>query len=206
MRLAKISFSLILCLFVTALFAQNKYEGDYTKLDTTVSKKELTESNTVVEFFSYGCPHCYDFNSELSQWEQSHPSVKLVRMPVAFGGSWDIYARAYYVADVYGKLDVMSSKIFTAIHVQHKNLGNEDAMQAFFAENGITKAQFDKVYGSAGLNKILKDTQAVFKETGATGVPALLVEGQYLISPTRKIGLNGMLDVADYLLKQSDAK
>lgn len=191
---------------MTALFAQNNYEGDYKKLDSPVSKEELVVPNTVVEFFSYGCPHCYDFNPELSQWESAHPSVKLIRMPVAFGGSWDVYARAYYIADVYGKLDIMSSKIFSAIHVQHKSLGSEEAMQEFFAENGITKTQFNKVYNSAGLNKILKDTQTVFKETGATGVPALVVEGQYLISPTRKIGLNGMLDVADYLLKQNASK
>ena len=39
----------------------------------------------VIEFFWYGCPHCYDFEPELSAWVKRQPKdVVFKRVPVAF--------------------------------------------------------------------------------------------------------------------------
>ena len=39
----------------------------------------------VIEFFWYGCPHCYDFEPELTAWIKRQPKdVILRRVPVAF--------------------------------------------------------------------------------------------------------------------------
>ncbi|MEN9380050.1 MAG: hypothetical protein RJB15_1743, partial [Pseudomonadota bacterium] len=86
-----ISFSKRIFLAFTLIFlcgavhAQKIEEGfDYRVLPTpqAVEQKGKVE---VIEFFWYGCPHCYDFEPELSAWVKRQPKdVVFRRVPVAF--------------------------------------------------------------------------------------------------------------------------
>jgi thiol-disulfide isomerase/thioredoxin len=52
----------------------------------------------VIEFFSYGCPHCSDFHPLVSKWATALPSdVVFKRVPISFGRpQWASLARLYY--------------------------------------------------------------------------------------------------------------
>ena len=67
----KIALISLLALFISSAFAQN-FDNNYTILSTPVASVQNKDKDIVIEFFSYGCPHCYDFNSKLNKWEKSH--------------------------------------------------------------------------------------------------------------------------------------
>jgi thiol:disulfide interchange protein DsbA len=54
----------------------------------------------VIEFFSYGCPHCADLEPHLQAWlKRLPPDVQVRRVPVAFQPSWENLARVYYTLE-----------------------------------------------------------------------------------------------------------
>ena len=60
---------------------------------------------TVVEFFSYGCVHCKNFDPQIERWTEGLPEdVRFKRAPVAFSASWGLLAKAYHAAERLGIL------------------------------------------------------------------------------------------------------
>ena len=58
----------------------------------------------VLEFFSYGCPHCRDLDPELVAWQKTIPAdVEFRRVPVDYGREqWAVLAKAYYTYSSFG--------------------------------------------------------------------------------------------------------
>ena len=70
----------------------------------------------VLEFFWYGCSHCYEFEPVIEQWlDDKAEYIEFVRMPAVLGASWMPYARAYYVAQHLDVLDKIHRPLFDAI-------------------------------------------------------------------------------------------
>ena len=57
----------------------------------------------VIEFFWYGCPHCYDFEPELSSWVKRQPKdVVFRRVPVAFRDDFMPHSQLFYALEAIG--------------------------------------------------------------------------------------------------------
>ena len=105
---------------------------------------------TVTEFFSYGCPWCYEFEPQLEKWLKTKPAyVTFNRTPVVFEKHWDLYAKAYYIAVALGIEKKMTAKLFYAIQEQNKTLGSESAMEEFFIASGVKKQIAAQVFEDA---------------------------------------------------------
>ena len=75
----------------------------------------------VVEFFWYGCPHCFDLEPTLKKWLEHKPAdVTFRRVPAIFRQSWVPGAQTFYTLESMGELDRMHSKVFDAIHVERQ--------------------------------------------------------------------------------------
>lgn len=93
----------------------------------------------VLEFFSYGCPHCADFNPLLSLWADKLPAdVVLKKVPVSFGrAAWGNAAKLYYALQTTGDLQRLENKVFQAIHKDRTNLFEEKSIKSWVAANGV---------------------------------------------------------------------
>ena len=91
-------------------------ETDYVRLSQPLSvEKGKVE---VVEFFWYGCPHCFNFEPALDAWQKKLPAdVAFRRVPVAFRESYTIHQRLFYAIEAMGKVEELHRKVFQAIHV-----------------------------------------------------------------------------------------
>ena len=59
----------------------------------------------VMEFFSYGCIHCYNFDPGLTDWAESNSDrINFVRKPAISNDYWRILGRNFYTMDKLGKL------------------------------------------------------------------------------------------------------
>ncbi len=199
--------SLIALLFfpLLACAEQNEIykEGEYYKI---ISKPVITTNQDkieVVELFWYGCPHCYSLEPLVNKWAQDLPSyIDFKRMPAVMARSWVVHARAYYAAEILGAPEHTHEMLFTAIHKHNKRIFDQTTLAEFYATQGLNQAEFNKVFKSFAVNS--KIQQAKTKQRGyqATGVPAVIVNGKYLISTTMKAGTKDLFKVVDYLVEK----
>src|SRR5689334_18073762 len=68
----------------------------------------------VVEFFSYGCPHCNEFEPVVRKWRAGLPKdVRVRRVPISFGNpKWQSLAKLYLTVESTGDLAKIDDAIF----------------------------------------------------------------------------------------------
>ncbi|MEM6579989.1 MAG: thiol:disulfide interchange protein DsbA/DsbL [Pseudomonadota bacterium] len=160
----------------------------------------------VVEFFWYGCGHCYNFEPLLEVWKETLPAdVDFRGSPAMWNETMELHARAFYAAEVLGVLDEMNPVIFQAMNVDKKRLASEGEIEALFVANGVSAEDFSKAFNSFGVSSQVNQAAARARSAKITGTPAMMVNGKYHIS-SRKAGSQAdMLKVADFLIAKEQA-
>lgn len=158
----------------------------------------------VEEAFWYGCSHCFNLESILKPWKAELPAdVIFEGVPAMFGRAWVVHAQMYYVADVLGVLPKVHDAIFRAIHIDKQRLLDRDDQRDFLVEKaGVTAKDFDKAYESFTVKSRMKQGDKRIRAFKISGVPALIVQGKYVISASSAGGQAKMLEVADYLIEK----
>ena len=185
--------------------AQSDVEGLYQKLPSPQPTSD-PDRIEVVEVFWYGCPHCNRFQPYLEQWTATLPDhVRFVRMPAVFSDVWELHARAYYIAQALGILGDIHHLIFAAIHDEGRSLASMDAIRDFFVAHGVAAADFDKHAKSFSVQSGVQRSQVMQARYGLRGVPALIVNGRFLISGSTAGSYPKVLEVADALIAREHA-
>lgn len=161
------------------------------------------EKVEVVEMFWYGCRHCYKFQPFIERWEKSKPEhVAYRRMPAVFSKGWIPHARAFYTAEALGVLDKVHMPLFDAIHKQNKRVDSEEKIQALFAEHGVSKEDFDKMWNSFGVESQVRRSIDMSRRYGLEGVPTVVVNGKYRTSGSIAGTYDDVLKVIDVLAEK----
>lgn len=136
----------------------------------------------VIEFFWYGCSHCADFEPLLAAWARTLPAdVRLRRVPVALRDVWLPGARLYYTLEALGRLETLHGAVFAAIHKDRLRLNGESAMREWAVSQGITGEAFSAAWHGFGTEAKVLEAQRLARLAGIAGVPALVVDGRYLV-------------------------
>ena len=159
----------------------------------------------VVEFFWYGCPHCYEFEPMLEAWvKKLPPDVALRRVPVAFRDEpFTAHQKIFYALEALGQVDAMQMKVFNAIHREHNRMDKPAEIAAFMQKNGIDSAKFLDLYNSFGVQTKTRQARTLAEEYKIDGVPALGINGRYYTSGSLAGSLDRSLAVADFLIQKS---
>jgi len=197
----------------TAWAASGYVEGEqYTRL-ASPQPTSAPGKIEVVEMFSYACPHCFHMEPELEEWLKTKPDdVVFVRMPVVFRPDWELLAKAYFTAEILGVLDKTHEALFEAIHEKHQKIGDEAAMQAFFASQGVSAEDFKKTFDSFAVAVKVNNAKLMTRRYAITGVPTFIVNGKFSTSATlaganeKDLSVKELnertLKVVDYLVEQ----
>lgn len=153
----------------------------------------------VIEFFSYGCPHCAEFNPLLTGWvAKQQGDVVIRKVPITFGrAAWANIAKLYYTLEVTGDLHRLESEVFKAIHVERQNLFEEKALAEWAVKKGVDAKKFAETFNSFGVMSKVKRGDQMAQAYKITGVPALAVEGKYLVGGR---DFNDTLAITDSLI------
>lgn len=153
---------------------------DYTKLSSPQPPKDGKKE--VQEFFWYGCGHCYKLEPAVQAWKKSLPSdVRFVRYHAQWSAGMQAHQRIAMTLQALGKSDELDDKVFAAIQDQGRALTNDDKISEFMVENGVDKAAWDKAFKSFDVNANIVTADALFKNYQLDGVPALIVNGKYVV-------------------------
>src|SRR3546814_19452056 len=116
-------------------------------------------------------------------WAKTAPSdVVLKQVPIAFNASMKPLQQLYYTLQTLNRPD-LHSKVFTAMHVEHKRLFNKKAMGDWAAEQGVDRAKFDSVFDSFSLQTQVQGDDQLAQANNIDRTPALGVGGKDLTSP-----------------------
>ena len=138
----------------------------------------------VIEFFSYGCPHCNDFNPLVSAWAAKQPGdVVFKRVPVSFGrAAWANAAKLYYTLEATGDLAKLDGDVFKAIHSDRTNLFDDKSILEWVTKKGVDPKKFADTYNSFGVMSKVKRGDQMAQTYKISGVPAIAVDGKYMVS------------------------
>ncbi|MGB9354638.1 MAG: thiol:disulfide interchange protein DsbA/DsbL, partial [Azonexus sp.] len=130
---------------------------DYTLISPAQPTEDASKIE-VLEFFSYGCPHCADFNPLVTAWAAKLPGdVVFRKVPITFGrAAWANIARLYYALKVTGDLDRLESDVFKAIHNDRINLFEEKPLLEWVAKKGVDQKKFAEAFNSFGVMSQVK--------------------------------------------------
>jgi thiol:disulfide interchange protein DsbA len=158
------------------------------------------------EVFSYGCGHCFNFQSELHPWVKKLPAdVDFQSTPAVWGKNLELFARAYYAAKVLDVLDKVHMPIFDAIHVKKKSVKNQSDFEAIFVAEGVSKEKFSSAFNSFGTTSMVNQAKSRVRAYRVRGTPEVIVNGKYRVSTTKAGGFKGMLKVAEFLIEKERA-
>ncbi|GAC33885.1 thiol:disulfide interchange protein DsbA/DsbL [Paraglaciecola polaris] len=203
---------IILAFFIAVLVplqacAQEQWkEGEhYTVINDTATDKPV-----INEFFSYWCPHCYNFEPLVAKIKSKiSDDVKFEKVHVNFMGFTspeiqDDASRALMVARALKKEDTLSNAIFRYIHVQKSPVTSIKDLKNIFLVNGVEDAEFDKLVSSFGVNSMLnKNNKLIVKyRKHLSGVPNFIVNGKYQAKFTRDMTNDDIVDLIVWLSKQ----
>ena len=174
--------------FATVLAVVSMFAGVARAADgyTEVNPPQPTDTGNkieVIEFFWYGCPHCYRFHPLLEEWKASLPDdVVFKPVPGVLNPSWVNHARAYYAAEVMGVVDKLHDPLFQALHKQRKRIFKMDDLADFAAEQGIDRDKFLATMTSFAVETSIRRSQQLARAYRINGVPTIAINGKYLTS------------------------
>jgi len=187
-------------MFSLPSFAQTAGK-DYTPIAPAQPTEDAGKIE-VIEFFSYGCPHCADFNPLLAAWTAKLPAdVVVKKVPITFGrAAWTNIAKLYYTLEVTGDVARLEADVFKAIHQEHVNLFDERSLTEWVVKKGVDAKKFADTFNSFGVNSKVKRADQMAQAYKIQGVPALAVEGKYMVGD---MGFSEKLAVADKLIAKA---
>jgi protein dithiol oxidoreductase (disulfide-forming) len=161
----------------------------------------------VVEVFSYGCVHCFNFQPAIDAWlEQADDDVNFVRLPAVFNQDWAYLAKAFYAAEALGVTEQVHAALFQAVHVRNTNILDPARLARIFEEHGgVSQEAFERTFNSMGVDTRVRQADAQTRMFRVSGTPTMVVNGKYRIDGNMAGSNAAMLDVVDFLLQKDRA-
>ena len=161
----------------------------------------------VIEFFSYGCPHCAELETQLSPWLAKLPAdVQFRRVPVFFQPNWVNLGKIYYTLEALGEDAKQSQAVFAAIHGGNQSLWNDKTFLDWAASKGLDRKKVEDMYNSFAINGKMNRAKQLAQTYNIQSVPTLIVDGKF-ITASDKVGGHAQLPAAiDELIAKARAE
>lgn len=182
MKFIKNLLAILILLSATHALAEPVAGKDY-KLIEPAQATSSGNKIEVLEFFFYGCSHCFHLHPELTAWERKMPKdVELVLVPTIFNPSWEPMAYTYYALEALGQNQKLHNDLFEAWNVKNIDLSDESKITAFVSKFGVDSKKFSEAYHSFGMQSKIMRSKQLTQTYRISGTPTMIVDGRYLIT------------------------
>jgi len=182
---------------LTSVAAQSLVEGqNYLRLKNP-QPVDSGRNVEVLYFFSYGCPHCRDFDPELQPWLKQLPAdVDFKRVPVDFGrDQWANLGKVLYTLEALGAEKTLTSDVFVAVHDKKLPLWQDKVFFDWAASKGLDRKKVEDTYNSFGVNSKMNRARQLAKNYNVQSVPVVFVDGKFQLS-AEKVGTHAAMPAA----------
>lgn len=176
----------------------------------TLAQPVTTDSGgkiEVLEAFSYGCVHCFDFEPALRAWKARLPAdVQISYLPATFNPNFELYARGYYAAKALGMADSTHEKVFDS--VWKTGLAVQDAAQltSLYVRLGADRGKFNEALASMGVQAAISAAGVKAERLQLEGTPTLYVDGKYQVLTNGATSYDDIMQRLDALVAKARAE
>ena len=150
----------------------------------------------VLEFFWYGCIHCYNLEPRIETWLKTLPQdVEFRRVPAVFNDRWAHDAAIFYTFEAMGVLEKLHRPFFDAIHRDRLRSDNTKEFDAWLQKQGVDPKKFETTAKSFGVQSKTKRAIRLTTAYKIEGTPSMAVHGRYTVSAS-----DGMLQTVNQLV------
>jgi protein dithiol oxidoreductase (disulfide-forming) len=162
----------------------------------------------VVEFFSYGCIHCYRLHPHIKKWAAgAAKDVDFKRIPVTFDRPAMVpMAKLFYTLEATGDMARLDDLVFKAVHDENVNMATDKAVLEWVAKQGVDVKKFTDTYNSFGIQSKVQRASQLTKAFRVAGTPAVYVNGRYAIRNEGMSGYDQIMVVAGQLVDKTRAE
>jgi thiol:disulfide interchange protein DsbA len=155
----------------------------------------------VIEFFWYGCPHCYALEPAVNAWLKTAPKdVVFKRIPAFPSDAWGRDALMYYTLEAMGLLDTYHTKVFDAIHRDKVNFASNSKRDEWLKANGVDPAKYAEVEKSFSVVSKVARARQLTQSYKVDSVPRIIVNGKYVTSAEQVGGADKVFPEVDQLV------
>ena len=195
---------LVLSLFCSSAFSKDYQEGRHYELIEPLPTRN-PEKIEVIEFFWFGCGHCFSLEQLIKDWKSEVSSeVDFFRLPVVWNAQTKTHAKLFFATETLRVPEAIQG-IFSAIHYNRKMMLSDKEIIPFFQGYGIQEDKYLAATNSFGLKNNLRKAELFAFKYGIKGVPAFIVNGKYKVSASREIGTEDLLNVVNYLIEKEQS-
>ena len=182
--------------------------GQYNLIDPPQSTAN-PDKIEVLEYFWFGCPHCFAFEPAINAWAARKPDdVDFVRHAPPLNQGWTPHSEAYYAAEALGITDKMFDQLFDAIHRERKPLRDRESIAKWIGGLGVDVDE-DKMHDtmkSFAVNAKIRQAMQVASASRVNAVPTVVVNGKYLSTVSMAGGHQQLVDLIDALIEKERAE
>ena len=198
----KLAALLFAVLVFTPAMARAQARPAYTELNPPL-QVEAAGKIEVLEFFWYGCIHCYNFEPVIEAWvKKLPPDVQFRRVPAVFNERWAHDAAIFYTFEALGVFDKVHRAFYDAIHRERLRSDNPKALAEWLQKQGLDEKKFVETMKSFGVQSKAKRAAIMTNAYKIDGTPAMAVHGRYTISAEQGRSFEGMLQTVSALVEQ----
>lgn len=204
-RLAACLVALPVMLVASVAAASDLVEGkDWKPVEGTQMSADGNQI-TVLEFFSYGCPHCADLNPLIEDWVKELPDdVEFQRVPVTFGrAAWENLARLYFTLEFSGDLERLDQAVFDAVTKDRTNLYTEKSVLEWVSAQGVDEAKFSELFNSFAVEAALARASTLAARFRVSAVPRIVVDERFEVVGEGVTDKKELLEIADALIEKA---
>ena len=196
----RIIVTLLMLLGLNSLAWADYDEGIEYEVLTKIQPAPTDGKVEVIEFFSYGCPHCYRFEPYVDKWKETKSdNVEFIQVPAIFNKNWEALATLYYAAEVLGVQDKMHVVIFEAMHGDGKKVRSFEELKVLFEKNGVSGEELEKAMSSFTVAAKTRRAKSMTESYGIKSVPNVVVQGKYRTNGTLAQSHANVFKVVDSL-------
>ena len=191
----------------SASAAQFSNGDQFVTLDKPVSGEPQ-----VLEFFSFYCPHCYQFEKiyHISDTIKKNlpQGTKVTKYHVEFlGPLGKEMTQAWAVAIALGVEEKVAPLMFDAVQ-KTQVVQTPDDIKKVFIQAGVTSEEYDSAWNSFVVKSLVVQQEKAAADMGLQGVPSIFVNGKYMVKndgldmSSMDIYSKQYSDVVNFLLTQ----
>ena len=173
---------LIAVLVLAPAMVASQPRGAYTELKPP-QQTPVGGKIDVIEFFWYGCIHCYNLEPALEGWlKKLPPDAQFRRVPAVFNARWEHDARIFYAFEALGLTDKLHRPFFDAIHRERLRTDDPKALAQWLQNQGVDAQKFTDVMKSFSVHSKTQRAKLMTAGYRIDGTPAMAVDGRYTVS------------------------
>lgn len=174
--------------------------------------KPVTGEPQVLEFFSFYCPHCYQFEETYHISDAVKKALpegtKMTKYHVEFlGPLGKQLTQAWAVAMALGVEDKITQPMFEAIQ-KTQTVQTPDDIRKVFVNAGVAGEDFDAALNSFVVKSLVAQQEKAAEDLQLRGVPAVYVNGKYMVkndgldTSSMDVYVKQFADVVKFLTEQ----